>query len=76
MRFEDREPLAWRLLAIAYGKSNNIGMMALALAEQAMTEGDYTQARQQAARAVQLLPAGAERQQAQDIAADAKRSKN
>lgn len=74
VRFEDREPLAWRLLAIAYGKSNKIGMMALALAEQAMTEGDYNMARQQAARAVQLLPAGAERQQAQDIAADARRS--
>ncbi len=74
VRFEDREPLAWRLLAIAYGKSNNMGMMALALAEQAMTEGDYSQARQQAARATQLLPPGTERQQAQDIAADARRS--
>lgn len=76
VRFEDREPLAWRLLAIAYGKNNNIGMMALALAEQAMTEGDYTMARQQAARAIQLLPAGAERQQAQDIVVDAKHSRD
>lgn len=76
VRFEDREPLAWRLLAIAYGKTSNIGMMALALAEQAMAEGDYAMARQQAARAIQLLPAGAERQQAQDIALDAKRSRN
>jgi predicted Zn-dependent protease len=74
VRFEDREPLAWRLLAIAYGKENNMGMMALSLAEQAMADGDYTMARQQAARAAQLLPAGADRQQAQDLAAEARRS--
>jgi len=48
--------------------------MALSLAEQAMADGDYTMARQQAARAAQLLPAGADRQQAQDLAAEARRS--
>lgn len=56
VRFEDREPLARRLLAIAHGKSN-FGVMALALAEQAMAEGDCNMARQRA----------------QNVAADARR---
>src|SRR5258708_25327344 len=31
VRFEDRNPHAWRFLAIAYGRSHNMGMIALAL---------------------------------------------
>ncbi len=74
VHFEDRNPEAWRLLAIAYGKSDNMGMMALSLAQQGMAAGDYGMARQQAARAVKLLAPGADRQQAEDIAADAQRN--
>jgi predicted Zn-dependent protease len=73
VRFEDRNPDAWRFLAIAYGRSDNIGMMALALAEQGVAGGDFTQARQQAARALKLLPAGPAKQRALDIQSEAKR---
>jgi len=73
VRFEDRNPDAWHFLAIAYGRSNNMGMMALSLAEQGMASGDYTQARQQAARALKLLPPGLARQHALDLQGEAKR---
>ena len=73
VRFEDRNPDAWRFLAIAYGRSDNIGMMALSLAEQGIAGGDFTQARQQAARALKLLPAGPAKQRALDIQSEAKR---
>ena len=73
VRDEVQNSEAWRLLAIAYGKSNNMGMMALALAEQGSSNGNYPTARQQSQRALQLLPAGPARQRAQDIADEAKR---
>jgi predicted Zn-dependent protease len=73
VQFENRNPDAWHFLAIAYGRSNNIGMMALALAEEGVANGDYTQARQQAARALKLLPPGPSRQRAQDLQGEAKR---
>src|SRR5579883_2096411 len=73
VRFEDRNPDAWRFLAIAQGRSNNIGMMALALAEQGVAEGDYKMARQQADRAAKMLPAGPAKQRALDIADEARR---
>ncbi len=75
-RFESDNSELWRLLAIAYGRSNNMGMAALSLAEQGMAEGDWDNARQSAARALKLLPPGAQRQRAQDIADDARRSSN
>ena len=74
MRFEDRNPDAWRFLAIAYGRSNNMGMMALSLAEEGIADGDYGQAR--AARPARapssILPAGPAKQRAQDIQGEAK----
>jgi len=73
VRFEDRNPDAWRFLAIAYGRSNNMGMMALSLAEEGIADGDYGQARQQAARAVKQLPPGPAKQRALDIQDEAKR---
>jgi predicted Zn-dependent protease len=66
---------AWRFLAIAYGRSGNVGMAALALAEQNMATGSYRQAIQEAQRAQQLLPAGAQRQRAQDLQAEARRQR-
>ncbi|MGO8914337.1 MAG: M48 family metalloprotease [Stellaceae bacterium] len=73
IRFEDRNPDSWHFLAIAYGRSGNMGMMALSLAEEGIANGDYTQARQQAARALKLLPPGVAKQRAQDLQGEAKR---
>jgi len=73
VHFENENPDAWHFLAIAYGRSNNIGMAALSLAEEGMANGDYKTAGQQADRASKLLPPGAERQRALDIKNDAKR---
>ncbi|MDE2228933.1 MAG: M48 family metalloprotease [Alphaproteobacteria bacterium] len=70
--FESDNPDAWHFLAIAYGRSNNIGMAALSLAEEGMANGDYKTAIQQAQRARKLLPAGPQRQRAQDIYSQAK----
>jgi len=70
---ESDNPDAWRSLAIAYGRSGDIGMAALALSEQGMAQGDYKLAIGQAQRAQQLLPPGPQRQRAQDLLAEAKR---
>lgn len=51
-------PLAWRLLATAYGRSGDLGMAAVALAEEALAKGDRQTARQQAQRALQSLSDG------------------
>ncbi len=51
-------PLAWRLLATAYGRTGDLGMAALALAEEAMATGDGDLARRQARRALEALPNG------------------
>lgn len=72
-RYEVQNAEAWRLLGIAYGKAGNMGMMALALAEQGASSGNYKMAREQGQRALQALPAGPARQRAQDIADEAKR---
>ena len=47
-----------RQLAIAEGRTGNIGMAALALAEEAMLLGKYRVALGQAQRAERLLPVG------------------
>jgi predicted Zn-dependent protease len=74
VRREDRNSTAWRLLAVAYGRENEIGMSALSLAEGAMVTGDRRMALQQATRAVQLLPAGTPgRLRAEDLKEAAKR---
>ena len=70
---ESDNPDAWRSLAIAYGRSGDIGMAALALSEQGMAQGDYKLAIGQAQRAQQLLQSGPQRQRAQDLLAEAKR---
>lgn len=51
-------PLAWRLLATAHGRSGNLGMAAVALAEEALAKGDRALANQQAERALQTLQEG------------------
>jgi predicted Zn-dependent protease len=74
VNYENRNPDTWRFLAIAYGRTGDIGNSALALAEQAMATGDKAMARQQAQRALKLLPAGSQgRLRAEDIQLEAQR---
>ena len=51
-------PLAWQLLAIAYGRSGEYGMSALASAERNLLSGHFRDARDQVIRARNLLPTG------------------
>ena len=51
-------PLAWRQLAIIYGRQGDEGRTALSLAEEALAEGRYPDAKGQAKRAQKLLPTG------------------
>ena len=51
-------PIAWRLLATAHGRAGDMGLSAVALAEEALAMGDRETARIQAARAMQVLPNG------------------
>jgi predicted Zn-dependent protease len=53
---EGREGTVWRLLAIAYGRDNQLGMAALSLAEEALSDAKKKDAQQQAQRAKQNLP--------------------
>ncbi|MBV8777073.1 MAG: M48 family metalloprotease [Alphaproteobacteria bacterium] len=55
-REEGREGTLWRLLATAYGRDNQLGMMALSLAEGALADNKKKDAQQQAQRAKQTLP--------------------
>jgi len=48
-------PMAWRLLATAYGKTNQLGEASLALAEESTLREDYKSATSQATRAQSLL---------------------
>jgi len=56
LRTEDKETEGWHLLATAYGRDNQIGMAALALAEEGLAAGKKKDAQQQARRAKALLP--------------------
>ena len=56
LRTEDKETGGWHLLATAYGRDNQIGMAALALAEEGLAAGKKKDAQQQASRAKALLP--------------------
>jgi predicted Zn-dependent protease len=66
----------WRFLAIAYGRSGDLGMAALAIAEENMAIGNYHEAALQADRAQKLLPPGPQRQRALDLGQDAKRGQH
>ncbi|MFZ2003926.1 MAG: M48 family metalloprotease [Stellaceae bacterium] len=70
---EGREDLVWRLLAIAYGRDNQLGKAALSLAEEALADGKKKDAQQQAQRAKQILPHGSPAyQRAEEIQREAK----
>lgn len=69
---DDSNAYSWRLLSTAYGKSENQGMASLALAEEAILEGDPKTALSQLEHATPLLKEGSPaRQRAQDIRARA-----
>ncbi len=55
LRTEDKETTGWHLLATAYGRDNQMGMAALALAEEGLSAGKKKDATQQASRAKALL---------------------
>jgi predicted Zn-dependent protease len=57
-RSEPDLPDLWRQLAVAYGRGGQLGMAAMALAEQALLEGRRLDARDQARRAMRILPTG------------------
>jgi predicted Zn-dependent protease len=74
-RIEEQNAGIFRLMAIAYGRDENFGMAALSMSEQAMLEGDYKMAREQAIRAAQALPPGTPaRTRAEDLKEAAKRA--
>jgi predicted Zn-dependent protease len=56
LRSEDQDPMAWHLLATAYGRDHQIGMAALALAEEGLAAGNKRDAVGEAKRAQHLLP--------------------
>jgi predicted Zn-dependent protease len=55
LRNEDKDVDAWHLLAAAYGRDNQMGMAALALAEEGLAADNKKSALQQAVRAEHLL---------------------
>ena len=55
LRSEDKDNNGWHLLATAYGRDNQMGMAALALAEEGLSAGKKKDATQQASRAKALL---------------------
>ncbi|MCC7427088.1 MAG: M48 family metalloprotease [Alphaproteobacteria bacterium] len=71
LRAERDSAFTWRQLGIAYGRAGNMGMSALALAEEALLLGKPGEARMLATRAAAQLPAGPRRLRAQDLAAAA-----
>ena len=68
LRTETTSSFVWRQLAIAYGRQGDMGMSALAMAEEAMLRKDKKAARYHAGKAETLLPKGsAALLKAQDI---------
>lgn len=73
-RLEPGVPRVWRLKAIVLGREDKLGEAAAALAEEALMQRRLLDARDQARRAVRLLPAGSIAAiRAQDIEAEALR---
>lgn len=54
-KYPEKYPMAWRLLGTAYGKTQQLGEAALALAEGEFLQENYTAAASQANRAKSLL---------------------
>lgn len=58
LRIEPTLSMSWRFLATAWGRMNNDGMAAYAMAEEAVTRGDKKEATTYANRALKKLPTG------------------
>lgn len=56
LKSDPRESATWRLLATAWGRKENEGMVAYCLAEEALTNNDSASGRKWAERALKLLP--------------------
>jgi predicted Zn-dependent protease len=67
LRGERDDDFTWHQLGIAWGRLGNIGEADLALAEEALLQGDIQAAHGFAARAEAALPPGPSRLRAQDI---------
>ncbi len=67
LRGERDDDFTWHQLGIAWGRLGNLGEANLALAEEALLQGDIKAAHGFAARAEQALPPGPSRLRAQDI---------
>lgn len=75
IRYDRYMPLSWRLAATAYGRSGNLGMSALALAEHNLLLGRNRDAEGQAKKAQRLLEQNSPSWlRAQDIAGTAERA--
>jgi predicted Zn-dependent protease len=73
---EPDNPLAYRLLAVYYGKKGKIGLAALSLAEMGLCVGDWETAEKQAKRSLHLLKDEPSHQtRAKDIIEEVKRLK-
>lgn len=57
-KHEHDVPDLWRLMGVAYGRQGDIGMASSALAQEALLEGRRDDARDQARRAMRMLPPG------------------
>jgi predicted Zn-dependent protease len=74
VRREPRNGFAWHELAIAYGRTDQLGMSALALSESALARNNPVEAKEQADRAIKILPENSPAWlRAQDIKSTAKR---
>jgi len=55
---EPHNAFAWRLMATAYGRQGDKGMLSLAMAEAALASGRYPEAKTHSKRALDILPSG------------------
>ncbi len=67
LRVEHDDDFTWHQLGIAWGRLGDLGQANLALAEEALLQGDIAGAHRFATKAEQALPPGPSRLRAQDI---------
>jgi predicted Zn-dependent protease len=77
LRSEDKDSNGWHLLATAYGRDDQMGLAALALAEEGLSAGKKKDATQQASRAkALLLKSSAAYNRAEEIQREAEKIEN
>lgn len=70
---EKNDPLTWRLLAVVYGKLNQSAEASLCLAELALLQGDFKEAKKQAKRSLQHHAVSTEKLRAEEIIQEVER---